>query len=65
MNGNCLLWKKLSLTSTALQMQGNKYFLSIPYWFAFDLENVKYSFAPVAIPRTTLAALENGIKFYI
>jgi hypothetical protein len=49
--------------SIALQMQGSKYFSSIPYWLAFDFEKMKYSFAPVAIPRTTLATLEKGIKF--
>ncbi|WP_371272017.1 hypothetical protein [Flavobacterium sp.] len=41
--------------SFALQIQGNKFWSSIEYSFTFDRLKVKYSFEPVAIPRTTFA----------
>ena len=54
--------KQSPRTSVEWQMHGCMFAMSIPVFLAFDKLNEKYSLAPVAMPRITLAYAVNGTR---
>ena len=55
--------KQSPQTSVEWQIHGCIFAISIPELFSFDRLNEKYSLAPVAMPRMTLAYVANGTRF--